>query len=107
MPWIIIWIVSLAGFGFSMNASDKAVDYPHPRTEIYQKANPIKSKEDFHKLDLVKTTTSELESSRFRNYYYRLKNASERPKRFVVENDEGDRIEFTVKKSYKVYIEND
>lgn len=76
------------------------------QTEIYQEVNQPKSKEDFQKLDLVQTT-NELESNRFRNYWYRLKNASERPKRFVVENDEGDRIEFTVKKSYKIYIEND
>lgn len=106
MEWIVIGIVSLASFGFSMLAMDKGVEYRQPQTEIYQEVNQPKSKEDFQKLDLVQTT-NELESSRFRNYWYRLKNASERPKRFVVENDEGDRIEFTVKKSYKIYIEND
>lgn len=105
MEWIVIGIVSLASFGFSMLAADRATDY-QPRTEIYQEVDQPKSKEDFQKLDIVQTT-NELESNRFRNYWYRLKNASERPKRFVVENDEGDRIEFTVKKSYKVYIEND
>ena len=84
---------------------DRATDY-QLRTEIYQEVDQPKSKEDFQKLDLVHTA-NELESNRFRNYWYRLKNASERPKRFVVENDEGDRIEFTVKKSYKIYIEND
>ena len=106
MEWIVIGIVSLASFGFGMNATDKAVDYPHPQTEIHQEVNRPKSKEDFQKSDVVQTA-NELESKRFRNYWYRLKNASERPKRFVVENDEGDRIEFTVKKSYKIYIEND
>nr|DAW63343.1 MAG TPA: hypothetical protein [Caudoviricetes sp.] len=106
MEWIVIGIVSLASFGFSMLAMDKGVEYRQPQTEIYQEVNQPKSKEDFQKLDLVQTT-NELESNRFRNYWYRLKNASERPKRFVVENDEGDRIEFTVKKSYKIYIEND
>ena len=106
MEWIIIGLVSLTSFGFGMLAIDKAVEYQPPQTEIYQEANPTKSKEDFQKLDLVQTT-NELESRRFRNYWYRLRNASERPKRFVVENDEGDRIEFTVKKSFKIYIEND
>ena len=106
MEWIVIGIVSLASFGFSMLAMDKGVEYRQPQTEIYQEVNQPKSKEDFQKSDVVQTA-NELESKRFRNYWYRLKNASERPKRFVVENDEGDRIEFTVKKSYKIYIEND
>lgn len=105
MEWIVIGIVSLASFGFSMVAADKAADQ-QPQTEIHQEVNQPKSKEDFQKSDVVQTA-NELESKRFRNYWYRLKNANERPKRFVVENDEGDRIEFTVKKSYKIYIEND
>ena len=106
MEWIIIGLVSLIGFGFGLLAVDKAVEHQQPQTEIYQEANPTKSKEDFQKLDLIQTT-NELESSRFRSHWHRLRNASERPKRFVVENDEGDRIEFTVKKSFKIYIEND
>lgn len=106
MEWIIIGLVSLTGFGFGMLAVDRAVEYQQPQTEICQEVNQPKSKEDFQKLDLVQTT-NELESNRFRRHWHRLRNASERPKRFVVENDEGDRIEFTVKKSYKVYIEND
>ena len=94
MRFIVIGIVSMIGFGLSMAGTHAAVEHQENTVIVEQKEPVVKP-------------VDELYSKQFRSYYYRLRNASDRPKRFVVENDEGERIEFTVKRAFKYYIEND
>ena len=94
MGWIVIGIVSMVGFGVGMLGTKSVVEH-HNRIPIVE--------QDERNMKPV----NELETDRFRSYYHRVHNPSNRPKRFVVENDEGERIEFTVKHGFKYYIEKD
>ena len=94
MGWIVIGIVSVVGFGVGMIGTHTAVEHHSASTEHVVEHDERDEK-----------PMDELETDRFRSYSHTIRNPSGQPKRFVVENDDGERIEFTIKHGYKYYIE--